>query len=242
MAECKRLIKDFEREALLDAMETEELQVRKQAMVRELNGFVQRKKAIQAAATQRQELLGAQGASGTGEGGEGPGPSGGTGSGPSTSGGQQLQQMDNAALLAHGRKKIKETDQSVARSVQVVQDTVQVAQQTQANLEHQTQQMEKVVDDLDEIKFTMKNASVLIKDITRSVATDKCIMCFLLMISAGVIGIIILQTVGVDSDEIAIPEPDTGGGGDEQQNAGSSPSPSRRLLAFAARKLLSPHH
>ena len=41
-------------------------------------------------------------------------------------------------------------------------------------LEGQTHQMEKIQGDLDEIKFTLKKAQKVIRDITRSMATDKC--------------------------------------------------------------------
>ena len=40
-------------------------------------------------------------------------------------------------------------------------------------LEDQTKQMERIAGDLDEIKFTLKKAEKVIRDITRSMATDK---------------------------------------------------------------------
>ena len=45
--------------------------------------------------------------------------------------------------------------------------------QTAETLDAQTRQMEKVIDDLDEIHFTMKKARQVIRDITRGIATDK---------------------------------------------------------------------
>ena len=45
--------------------------------------------------------------------------------------------------------------------------------QTAATLHEQSKQMEKIVDDLDEIEFSMKRAGVVIRDITRGVMTDK---------------------------------------------------------------------
>ena len=79
------------------------------------------------------------------------------------------------------------------RSNRVVEDTIAVGQQTAAMLGEQTHQMEKIVNDLDEIHFSMKKAQKLIRDITRSMATDKCILAFLLLIVGGVVAIIVLK-------------------------------------------------
>lgn len=48
------------------------------------------------------------------------------------------------------------------------------AGQTAATLHDQTQQLNKVVDDLNEIEFTMKKATRVIADITKGIMTDKC--------------------------------------------------------------------
>jgi hypothetical protein len=45
---------------------------------------------------------------------------------------------------------------------------------TAAELKKQTDQMGKVIDDLNEIEFSMQRASKVIRDITRGLATDKC--------------------------------------------------------------------
>ncbi len=46
--------------------------------------------------------------------------------------------------------------------------------QTAATLHDQTNQLNKVVDDLNEIEFTMKKASKVIADITKGLMTDRC--------------------------------------------------------------------
>ncbi len=45
--------------------------------------------------------------------------------------------------------------------------------QTAATLHDQTQQLNKVVDDLNEIEFTMKKASKIIADIGKGIMTDR---------------------------------------------------------------------
>lgn len=56
---------------------------------------------------------------------------------------------------------------------QIVEDTIQIGTQTAETLHGQTKQMERVLNDLDEIHFTMKKASKVIRDLTRGIATDK---------------------------------------------------------------------
>jgi SNARE protein len=55
------------------------------------------------------------------------------------------------------------------------------------------------MDDLDEIHFTMKKARQVIRDIARGIATDKCFMALLLLIVLGIVAIIVLNVVGVNT-------------------------------------------
>ena len=55
----------------------------------------------------------------------------------------------------------------------------QVATETAATLDGQTKQMETVLDSLDEIHFSLKKANQVIRDITRRIATDKCVTVWL---------------------------------------------------------------
>lgn len=72
-----------------------------------------------------------------------------------------------------GRKEIASTDAALVRAQKVVADTIDVGTKTAATLEGQTKQLERVMDDLDEIHFSMKKASQVIRDVTRGVATDR---------------------------------------------------------------------
>lgn len=81
--------------------------------------------------------------------------------------------MNTGELMAVGRKEIAETDETLVRAQRIVANTIEVGTKTAETLQGQTQQMERVLDDLDEIKFTLKKASKVIRDITRSMATDK---------------------------------------------------------------------
>ena len=81
--------------------------------------------------------------------------------------------MNTTELIVEGRRKIKDTDESLIRSEKLVAETIEIGTKTAAKLDDQTKQLERVVDDLDQIHFSMKKASRVIRDITRAIATDK---------------------------------------------------------------------
>jgi Snare region anchored in the vesicle membrane C-terminus len=132
-----------------------------------------------------------------GKGGKGGGEGGGEGADPNGTGQDITEQMTTQQLISTGRKTMSETEKSIQRSARVVEDTIAIGQQTAAMLGEQTHQMEKVVNDLDEIHFSMKKAKKLIGDITRSMATDKCILMILMLIVGGIVVVVILKVAKV---------------------------------------------
>ena len=113
----------------------------------------------------------------------------------------ELQVMDTESMLAYGRGKMQETDDVIARSKRTVETTIQIGTQTAEALRGQTQQMEKIVDDLDEIHFSLKKSMRVIKDLTRGLATDKCILTLLFIVVAGIVSIIAVKAAGLDKDD-----------------------------------------
>lgn len=172
MQEAKTLIREFEREARTDGMPANELNFRKKQYVQELNGFIGLKKAYSGASGQRSELM--------------------DGSKSET---EKLSSMNTTELMQMGRQQIKETDTSLLRSEKIVNDTMAIGIQTAETLQGQTRQLEKVIDDLDEIHFTMKKARQVIRDMTRSLMTDKLIMGLILLVVLGIVAIIVLNVL-----------------------------------------------
>uniref|UniRef100_A0A0D9WU53 t-SNARE coiled-coil homology domain-containing protein n=1 Tax=Leersia perrieri TaxID=77586 RepID=A0A0D9WU53_9ORYZ len=76
--------------------------------------------------------------------------------------------MTNQQLMDQGNQMMDETDQAIARS-------------------KQTEQMSRIVNELDSIHFSIKKASQMVKEIGRQVATDRCIMALLFLIVAGIV-------------------------------------------------------
>ena len=210
MAESKKLIKEFERRALSEgAMDANALAAAKKEYVSRLNKFVQMKKEAQIAIAEKQEErkseVGSQGVEASTSGGV-------TTSTTATSTAftlpafrpkpkgeivedEQLQLMEAGDLIEHGRNVMDQTDKSIMRSEAVVEETIQIGTQTAEALRGQTKQLEKIVDDLVEIHFSLKKSFGVLKDITRGLATDKCIMLLLFLVVVGVVVVIITRFV-----------------------------------------------
>ncbi|XP_047085487.1 novel plant SNARE 11-like [Lolium rigidum] len=189
MRDCKRLIKDFERvmkdeTANVDPNTARMLNDRKQSQIKELNSYVALKKQ-HASENKRVDLFDAPTEDGFGE-----------------ENVLLASNMTNQQLMQQGDSLMDETDQALARSKQTVQETINVGTETAAALKAQTEQMSRVVNELDSIHFSLKKASKLVKEIGRQVATDKCIMALLFLIVAGVIAVIIVKIVNPHNKDI----------------------------------------
>jgi novel plant SNARE len=193
MRECKRLIKEFDREIKDQESRNppdvnKQFNEKKQAMIKELNSYVALRKTYQSSlGNKRVELFD------MGAGGNDP---------VDEDNVKMASAMSNQELIDAGRRQMDETDQAIERSKMVVEQTMEVGTQTAANLKHQTEQMGHIVNELDTIQFSIKKASQLVKEIGRQVATDKCIMFFLFLIVCGVIAIIIVKIVNPNNKSI----------------------------------------
>ncbi|XP_038875562.1 novel plant SNARE 13 isoform X1 [Benincasa hispida] len=208
MRECKRLIKDFDREIKEDESKNppevnKQLNDEKQSMIKELNSFVAlRKTYMNSLGNKRVELF----------------DEGGVSEPTADDNIQMASSMTNQELIDAGKKTMDETDQAIQRTQKVVEQTIEVGTQTAVTLKGQTEQMGRIVNELDTINFSIKKASQLVKEIGRQVATDKCIMLFLFLIVCGVIAIIVVKIVNPNNKDIRdIP-------------GLAPPAPARRLL------------
>uniref|UniRef100_A0A1D1YGM0 Putative plant SNARE 13 n=1 Tax=Anthurium amnicola TaxID=1678845 RepID=A0A1D1YGM0_9ARAE len=193
MRECKRLIKEFDRELKDEESKNSpevnrQLNEKKQSMIKELNSYVALRKTYTSSLGNKRVELFDMGAGG---------------SEPAAEDNVQMAStMSNQELVSAGRKQMDETDQAIERSKMVVEQTIEVGTQTATTLKGQTEQMGRIVNELDTIQFSIKKASQLVKEIGRQVATDKCIMMFLLLIVCGVIAIIVVKIVNPSNKNI----------------------------------------
>ncbi|XP_059645315.1 novel plant SNARE 11-like [Cornus florida] len=190
MRECKRLIKEFDREVKdleyrFDPGTNKMLNEKKQSMIKELNSYVALKKQYASNLdNKRVDLF------------EGPGE------GYAEDNVLLASSMTNQQLMDNGNHMMDETDQAIERSKKVVHETIDVGTETASALKAQTEQMSRIVNELDSIHFSIKKASQLVKEIGRQVATDRCIMGLLFLIVVGVIATIIVKLVNPNNKSI----------------------------------------
>ncbi|KAF7828501.1 putative plant SNARE 11 [Senna tora] len=211
MRDCKRLIKEFDAqvkalEGRNDRETNKMLNEKKQSMIKELNSYVARKKQYATnIENKRIELF------------EGPNEGyaeenvllasltvRGIKSSclPKYSMLGYNHAMTNQQLMDSGNRMMDETDQAIERGKKVVLETINVGTETAAALKAQTEQMSRVVNELDSIQFSIKRSTKLVKEIGRQVATDRCIMALLVLIVIGVIAIIIVKLVHPNNKDI----------------------------------------
>ncbi|CAL0313700.1 unnamed protein product [Lupinus luteus] len=183
MRDSKRLIKEFDKEIKavegnFDRETSKMLNEKKQSMIKELNSYVGLKKQYATNIdNKRIELF--------------------EGSNEDYTDKNVLlaSSMTNEQLMDRGNHMMDETDQAIERGKKVVQDTVNVGTEASAALKAQTEQMSKIVNELDSIHFSIRKASQLVKDVGRQVATDKCIMALLFLIVVGIVVVIVVKIV-----------------------------------------------
>ncbi|KAL7149995.1 hypothetical protein ABFS83_05G079000 [Erythranthe nasuta] len=184
------LIKEFDRELKdsdykNDPNTNKMLTEKKQSMIKELNSYVALKKQYASnLENKRVDLF------------EGPGE------GFVEENVLLASDMNNQQLMDHGNQMMDETDQAIDRAKKVVHETIDVGTETAAALKAQTEQMSRIVNELDSIHFSIKKATKLVKEIGRQVATDRCIMALLLLIVIGVVTIIIVKIVNPQNKDI----------------------------------------
>ncbi|XP_048427804.1 novel plant SNARE 13 isoform X2 [Pyrus x bretschneideri] len=160
MRECKRLIKEFDREIKDEESRNppdvnKQLNDEKQSMIKELNSYVQLRKTYMNSLGNKKVELFDMGA--------------GVSEPTADENVQMASAMSNQELINSGMKTMDETDQVIERSKKVVEQTVEVGTQTAVTLKGQTDQMGRIVNELDTIQFSIKKASQLVKEIGRQI-------------------------------------------------------------------------
>ncbi|XP_028946950.1 novel plant SNARE 13 isoform X2 [Malus domestica] len=160
MRECKRLIKEFDREVKDEESRNppdvnKQLNDEKQSMIKELNSYVQLRKTYMNSLGNKKVELFDMGA--------------GISEPTADENVQMASAMSNQELINSGMKTMDETDQVIERSKKVVEQTVEVGTQTAVTLKGQTDQMGHIVNELDTIQFSIRKASQLVKEIGRQI-------------------------------------------------------------------------
>lgn len=224
MADGKKLIKEYERRAKEEVEEEgnnnnnnnsiaaglDQIQLTKKKMVSELNRFVTMKKAAQNAIAEKQAAIA-----------ETTRVSSSSAAQVSRLAGvmptfqkmheikesDDLREMDSQQLVQHGRGMMNQTDKSVSRSKKIVHETIEMGAVTAAKLKEQTQKLDEITDELDELQFSVRKSLNLVRDITKGLATDRCVITLMLLVALGVVAIIIVKATGADKKKSSSPAP-----------------------------------
>lgn len=224
MADGKKLIKEYERRAKEEVEEEgnnnnnnnsmaarlDQIQFTKKKMVSELNRFVTMKKAAQNAIAEKQAAIA-----------ETTRVSSSSAAQVSRLAGvmptfqkmheikesDDLREMDSQQLVQHGRGMMNQTDKSVSRSKKIVHETIEMGAVTAAKLKEQTQKLDAITDELDELQFSVRKSLNLVRDITKGLATDRCVITLMLLVALGVVAIIIVKATGADKKKSSSPAP-----------------------------------
>ena len=177
MADGKKLIKEYERRAKEEVEEEgnnnnnnsmaarlDQIQLTKKRMVSELNRFVTMKKAAQNAIAEKQAAIA-----------ETTRVSSSSAAQVSRLAGvmptfqkmheikesDDLREMDSQQLVQHGRGMMNQTDKSVSRSKKIVHETIDMGAVTAAKLKEQTQKLDEITDELDELQFSVRKSKLV---------------------------------------------------------------------------------
>jgi len=234
LQEAKGLVKEFEKAANFQGRPPQAVANRKKELVSKLNTLVMLNRDLKKNVQQRKELMAAKepGPSNAGNGGGGGGIWG-------WFGGRQEEQFvdlenaeavagaNNKQLMDAGRNMFNKDIDKLRGMERLVEDTKQVGTTTLATLQQQTEQMENMVNDLDDIHFNLKKASQMIRDLMKGFATDKCIMLMMAVIVCLIVTLIILKyTKVLGKKSVNIP------------TIGPTPAPATPAATPKARKLL----
>lgn len=104
-------------------------------------------------------------------------------------------QMEAGQLAQAGVEVQEDTFSSLERSRRNIEQTTEAGRETSAKLKQQTEQVNAISEDLTRIDTTLKRAGRELRAFIRRMATDKVIMCFLMLLVLGIVAAVIVTIV-----------------------------------------------
>jgi len=100
---------------------------------------------------------------------------------------------DTAALINQGKHVQAQSAASLDRSLKQVLATEQLGTETAIKLKQQTDQLVNIHKNVDSIESDLQRADKIMRAFMRRMATDKLILCFILLMIIGIIVIIVYK-------------------------------------------------
>ena len=110
-----------------------------------------------------------------------------------------------AGQIINDAKRVQgKTFDSMARSERLVSEMEDMGAEANVQIRAQTEQIKATHSNVNEINEGIEKASKRLRDIGRRLATDKMIVCLVLMLLLMIVGIVVLQTLGYNPMENAL--------------------------------------
>ncbi|EKX46088.1 hypothetical protein GUITHDRAFT_138563 [Guillardia theta CCMP2712] len=100
-------------------------------------------------------------------------------------------------IIEEGKKVQQNTANALFRTGKLVDEMEKMGTETNMNLKGQTEQIRQTNSDVESVQGNLKRATKQIRDIGRKLATDKLIMCLVLLLILAIIGVIVGRSLGI---------------------------------------------
>jgi len=92
-----------------------------------------------------------------------------------------------------------QSEDSLGRSLAVVNETIKVGRDVTVKLAEQTEQLERMYDDLKDTQGTMARSAAILKRMARKTMTDKYVWCVVVMVVLAILGLILWKQIDPDA-------------------------------------------
>ncbi|KAL7749003.1 hypothetical protein RI367_005652 [Sorochytrium milnesiophthora] len=103
-----------------------------------------------------------------------------------------VDEMTGKELTAAAIEIQNQSLQATGRTKQVIQATIQLGTETMDVMKQQTEQINNIHDNVDQIESNLKRADKQLRAFLRKMATDRIIMLFVFLIVLGIIGAVVV--------------------------------------------------
>lgn len=119
-----------------------------------------------------------------------------------------LETASTKQVIDHGKAIQAKSSESLGRAAKLVNQSEAVGAETAARLKEQTEKMKGIYSNVDKIESDLQRADKIMRAFMRRMATDKLVLCFILLIIAGIITIVAYKaTQGSEAGTAPSPTP-----------------------------------
>jgi hypothetical protein len=110
-------------------------------------------------------------------------------------------EMNQQEMMDHGTNVLQDDRMAIGRIRKEVHNQLDYAAEIKKDLNKQNEQLDKVESDIKEMDYSLKRAGKQLATMFKMYATDKLILCLIVVIVLVIIGIIIASAVGGDPNK-----------------------------------------